>query len=116
MTCIIDMAGISLRHCSSATLSVLHKRTRLEEDHYPEVVKRVFLINTPSVFASVWSIVKRWVRVISTHVRALSRALVLPAPMPVHVWCLPLPTSAILFMCDTPAIVGLHRYLLIRIH
>lgn len=31
MTVIIDMAGIGLRHLSTATLSVLHKRTRLEE-------------------------------------------------------------------------------------
>jgi hypothetical protein len=31
MTCIIDMQGIGLKHLTSATLSVLHKRTRLEE-------------------------------------------------------------------------------------
>lgn len=45
---------------SPSTLSVLKPRTRLEEDNYPEVVKRVFLINTPPLFSSVWGIVKRF--------------------------------------------------------
>jgi hypothetical protein len=35
MTCIIDLSGLSLRHLSSATLNVLKRRTRLEEDNYP---------------------------------------------------------------------------------
>lgn len=60
MTCIIDLNGIGLRHLNKDTLSVLHKRTRLEEEHYPEVVKRIFLINTPSIFASVWNVVRRF--------------------------------------------------------
>jgi len=58
MTCIIDLKGLSLRHISRGTLNVLQQRTRLEEDNYPEVVKRVFLVNTPAFFASVWGIVK----------------------------------------------------------
>lgn len=52
------MQNLSLRHLNSATLNVLKSRTRLEEENYPEVVKRVLLINTPSMFASVWGIVK----------------------------------------------------------
>jgi hypothetical protein len=60
MTVVVDLGGLSLRHCSTATLSVLKRRTRLEEDHYPEVVRRVILINTPSMFASVWGIIKRF--------------------------------------------------------
>ena len=31
------------------------------QDNYPEVVKRVFLINTPVIFSAVWSIVKHFV-------------------------------------------------------
>jgi hypothetical protein len=103
MTVIVDLAGIGLRTVSASTLSVLHKRTRLEEvrvarrhgipcgvasltltlfrrapishtpsspttssplppqDHYPEVVHRLFLINTPSLFSTVWNVVKRFV-------------------------------------------------------
>lgn len=57
MTVIVDLRGYNMRLASPSTLAVLNKRTRLEEDHYPEVVKRLFLINTPSLFASVWTVV-----------------------------------------------------------
>lgn len=55
MTCIIDMNGISLRHCSATTLNLVQARIRLEEDNYPEVARKVLLINTPSIFSTVWS-------------------------------------------------------------
>ena len=58
MTCIIDCGGVSMRHLSAATLGVLKRRVRLEEDNYPEVVKRVFLVNTPALFATVWGVIK----------------------------------------------------------
>ncbi len=99
MTVIVDLKGYNMRLASPSTLAVLHKRTRLEEDHYPEarsvietnlgnphphqhtltvnfdtpqpppairttspqqpkqVVKRLFLINTPALFASAWGVV-----------------------------------------------------------
>lgn len=36
MTVIVDLKGYNMRLASPSTLAVLHKRTRLEEDHYPE--------------------------------------------------------------------------------
>ena len=57
MTVIVDLRGYNMRLASPSTLAVLHKRTRLEEDHYPEVVRRIFIINTPSLFMSCWGIV-----------------------------------------------------------
>jgi hypothetical protein len=36
MTVIVDLRGYNMRLASPSTLAVLHKRTRLEEDHYPE--------------------------------------------------------------------------------
>jgi len=61
MTCIIDMGGLSMRHLNAGTLGVVQRRARLEEDTYPEVVKRVFLINCPAIFSTVWSVVKVFV-------------------------------------------------------
>lgn len=58
MTIVIDMEGIALRHMAWESLAVLKRRTRLEEDNYPEVVRRVLLINTPSSFPTVWGIIK----------------------------------------------------------
>ena len=49
ITFIADLGGVSLRHLSSATLSVLKSKADLEVAHYPEIVRRVFLVNTPQV-------------------------------------------------------------------
>jgi hypothetical protein len=46
---------------SSSTLSMVKRRVRVEEDNYPEVVKRVFLINAPSQFATVSTVLKVFV-------------------------------------------------------
>jgi hypothetical protein len=39
-------------------LQTLKARIRLEEDNYPEIAGRIFLLNTPTLFLSVWSVVK----------------------------------------------------------
>ena len=40
LTVISDAQGLSLKHFSSAAIATAQKRTRLEEDHYPESAKR----------------------------------------------------------------------------
>ena len=40
MTVIVDMKGMGMKHMGRATTSLIKKRTRLEEDNYPEVCKR----------------------------------------------------------------------------
>jgi CRAL/TRIO domain len=58
MVCIVDMGGLSMRHLASSTLNLVSKRATFEKNNYPEVVKRIFLINTPSMFATVWGFCK----------------------------------------------------------
>ena len=60
LSVIIDLAGLTLRHASASTLAVLKHRTRLEEDNYPEVVKRVFIINAPALFTATWGLVRHF--------------------------------------------------------
>lgn len=60
LTVIIDLAGLTMRHASSSTLAVLKQRTRLEEDNYPEVVRRCILINAPSLFLATWPVVRHF--------------------------------------------------------
>ena len=60
LTVIIDLAGLTLRHASTHTLAVLRQRTRLEEDNYPEVVKRVLIINAPALFTATWTYVRHF--------------------------------------------------------
>ena len=57
MCVIIDMQGLGIRQLSFDTLAVLKRRTLMEESNYPETVKRVLLINTPAVFATVWGVI-----------------------------------------------------------
>ena len=59
LTVIVDLAGY--RVAGPATLRVFFERTRLEEDHYPEIVRRIIIINAPTLFASVWALVERFV-------------------------------------------------------
>ena len=40
MTVIADLAGASVRHMAPGVISTAQKRTRLEEDHYPETAKK----------------------------------------------------------------------------
>lgn len=49
MTFLVDLAGVSMRHLSSSMLSVLRSKAALEMSHYPEIVRRIFLLNTPQV-------------------------------------------------------------------
>lgn len=58
MDVVIDMAGLSTRHASTSVYKVLSKRTRLEEDNYPEVCKRVSIVRAPGLFSGIWSMVK----------------------------------------------------------
>jgi hypothetical protein len=58
LTVVVDMTGVSTKHISSASLQTLKARIRLEEDNYPEIAGRIFLVNTPSLFLSVWGVVK----------------------------------------------------------
>ncbi len=55
LTVIIDLIGRV--HISPSVLSLLKTRARLEEDHYPEVVRRIFLINVPAAFTAIWQVV-----------------------------------------------------------
>jgi hypothetical protein len=57
ITFVVDLEGVSMRHLMPATLSVLRSKAVLDMDHYPENVRRVFLINTPQVRVRVCSIV-----------------------------------------------------------
>ena len=55
MSVLVDLAGYKL--AGPATLAVIFARTRMEEDNYPEIVRRVFLLNCPSLFATLWTVV-----------------------------------------------------------
>eukprot|EP01138_Halocafeteria_seosinensis_P015907 gb/GECG01016233.1/.p1 GENE.gb/GECG01016233.1/~~gb/GECG01016233.1/.p1 ORF type:complete len:275 (+),score=36.46 gb/GECG01016233.1/:1-825(+) len=56
MTAIIDLQNLSTKMATSSVFSVLKKRIRLEEDNYPEVVRRVLLVRAPKAFSFIWGL------------------------------------------------------------
>jgi hypothetical protein len=57
---ISDLNGLSRRHLNRKVLSVFGAVTRLDQDNYPGVAKKIVLIRTPIVFRLVWGIVKHF--------------------------------------------------------
>ena len=56
---IIDLSGLSFRTVTHSTLKKLMKYlAAINSDHYPESLKKMFIVNTPRVFSLGWSMMK----------------------------------------------------------
>lgn len=53
---VLDLSGIGLS--IRALLPALKALTKMDEDYYPERLHRSFVINAPSLFSGIWSIIK----------------------------------------------------------
>ena len=59
-TCVFDLQGLSARHMRPGLLPVLGYLSRIIQDTYPEIVKRVLIIRAPSIFKMIWGLVKHF--------------------------------------------------------
>uniref|UniRef100_A0A6V0GH43 CRAL-TRIO domain-containing protein n=1 Tax=Zooxanthella nutricula TaxID=1333877 RepID=A0A6V0GH43_9DINO len=57
-TVVVDLAGLGVKHMNRRSLSEYQQLVRIDEDLYPEMVKRVIVVNAPRIFDTIWSIVK----------------------------------------------------------
>jgi CRAL/TRIO domain len=57
-TVIFDLQGLSSRHLRPGLIPTCGHLARLLQDTYPELVKRVLIINAPSIFKMIWGLVK----------------------------------------------------------
>ena len=95
LTILVDMRGLGLRHLSPSVISVLQKRTKLEESHYPEVCRRYVSAEWGAVLprheplpSQLWlsGCRRQWcrrhltVRVTPPRLRTVCRALIMNAP------------------------------------
>ena len=55
---IMDLHGLGRRHLTSIALSALQKQSRIDQDNYPECLGKLFIVNAPWIFSTVWSIIK----------------------------------------------------------
>eukprot|EP00004_Rigifila_ramosa_P017519 TRINITY_DN4270_c0_g1_i1.p1 TRINITY_DN4270_c0_g1~~TRINITY_DN4270_c0_g1_i1.p1 ORF type:complete len:317 (+),score=87.75 TRINITY_DN4270_c0_g1_i1:137-952(+) len=57
---IADLTGLGWQHRDPNGLALMRMITKMDEDNFPEGLKKLFIINAPSVFSFLWSIVKVW--------------------------------------------------------
>lgn len=53
-----DLGGLGWSHLSSATTDLAKSIIQLDESHFPESMHKMFIINTPWIFNTVWKIIK----------------------------------------------------------
>ena len=54
---ICNLAGLAARHVAIGCISTVVELLRVAETHYPDNMRRVIIVNAPTMFASVWSAV-----------------------------------------------------------
>mmetsp|Transcript_58966 Transcript_58966/g.138685 ORF Transcript_58966/g.138685 Transcript_58966/m.138685 type:complete len:282 (+) Transcript_58966:55-900(+) len=57
---IMDLQGWNLGHFTNLHMKYVQGLIKIDSNHYPERLGRVFLINVPTVFSACWSMVKMW--------------------------------------------------------
>lgn len=75
---VMDIQGCSLTSLTGDVMSYLSQSSALQTDHYPNVLKRVFVVNCPFFVAGAWSMIKGIVPE-SVHVEILSSSNALEA-------------------------------------
>jgi hypothetical protein len=53
-----DLGGLGWSHVSTATTDLAKSIISLDESHFPESMQKMFIINTPWIFNTVWKIIK----------------------------------------------------------
>jgi hypothetical protein len=57
---ILDLTGFSVGMVVGETKAYLNKVTAISQNYYPETMGKMFIINAPMVFTTVWSLIKGW--------------------------------------------------------
>ena len=55
---VMDLKGVGLRHLSGDVKRILGSITRTDQDNYPETLGKTLIINAPTVFRAIWTVVK----------------------------------------------------------
>ena len=56
----MDSTDFSLAHWNADTRRIVAKATETSQDHYPDGMGRMFIVNAPWIFRAVWPIAKAW--------------------------------------------------------
>jgi len=57
---VVDLEGLSRYHLNRHVLSVFGEVMKLDQENYPDVVKKILLIRVPAIFRVIWSVIKHF--------------------------------------------------------
>lgn len=55
---IMDLSGLSLRHYNTSAIDILKRIQTIDDNNYPELLRKVLVINAPSIFSMFWKVAK----------------------------------------------------------
>eukprot|EP01122_Echinamoeba_exundans_P008482 TRINITY_DN2818_c0_g1_i2.p1 TRINITY_DN2818_c0_g1~~TRINITY_DN2818_c0_g1_i2.p1 ORF type:complete len:164 (+),score=21.68 TRINITY_DN2818_c0_g1_i2:567-1058(+) len=56
-----DAKGLGMKHASRSLINYLSELTKIDQDNYPETMRKTFFISTPSVFGAIFALVKPFI-------------------------------------------------------
>ncbi|KAG9285867.1 hypothetical protein G9A89_013292 [Geosiphon pyriformis] len=57
---IFDCEGMGFHYLNMAAMNMFRELIDLDQMHYPERLGKLFIVNAPFIFVSIWAIAKRW--------------------------------------------------------
>ena len=61
-TTIVDLKGFSIgKLWNKETTNFVKTASKISQDNYPEMMGKMFIINSPMVFKTVWAVIKGWI-------------------------------------------------------
>jgi len=55
-----DLRGLGWRHWYTPAISVMKAVSEIDTNYYPNAVRKLYIINAPSIFTWMWKLVKPW--------------------------------------------------------
>jgi len=56
-TSVSDLSSAGFGHMAGSIMTVVADATKMDSDNYPETMRKALVVNTPSFFASIWSLI-----------------------------------------------------------
>ncbi|KAH9301993.1 hypothetical protein KI387_013576 [Taxus chinensis] len=57
---ILDLKGVTLKHMSKHVRHFVQRISKVDQDNYPEYLGKMVIINAPTTFKAIWSVIKSW--------------------------------------------------------
>jgi len=61
LTSILDLKGLGRKHLKKAAYALFKRMSKIDQDIYPEILGKLFIVNAPAIFAVAWKAIKPWV-------------------------------------------------------